>query len=206
MKKVKDNTIITIGRAYGSRGSQIGKKVADALKIPIYDKELLALEADESKIDIEYLSKFSDQKPGWLLRNAAFNPLTSERYESFEEALIKLQEKTLKHVAEQGPCIIIGKRADKYLREEYDVVSVFIHASLEKRIERVMERDGLSKSESIDKIRKMDKSRGGYYSSYKDGVWGYAENYKLCINSGDLGVDGSAEMVIRYLELTGRIS
>ena len=205
MKKVKENTIITIGRAYGSRGSQIGKKVADALKIPIYDSELLALEADESKLDIEFLSRFSDKKPGGFLRVAAFNPLTAERYDSFEEVLIKLQQKTLKHVAEQSPCVIIGKRADKYLRDEYDVVSVFIHASLEKRIERVMERDGLSESESIGKIRKMDKLRGGYYSSYKDGAWGYAANYKLCLNSGDLGVDGSAEMIVQYLELTGRI-
>ena len=204
MGKVKENTVITIGRAYGSRGSQIGKIVAEKLGIPFYDKELLELEAGESKLDMKLLSKYSDGKPGSFLRIAAFNPLTTERYDSFEETLIKLQKKTLKHVADQGSCVIIGRRADKYLRDEYDVVSVFIHASMEKRIERVIERDGLSEKDSIDKIRKMDKLRGGYYGSYKDGEWGYASNYKLCINSGDLGVEQSAEMIVQYLESTGR--
>jgi cytidylate kinase len=76
---------------------------------------------------------------------------------------------------------------------------------MEKRIERVKERDGLSEKDSVDKINKLDNSRGNYYSSFKDGSWGHAVNYKLCLNSGDLGVDNSAEMIIQYLERTGRL-
>lgn len=198
--------VITIGRTFGSGGREIGKKVAAELKIPFYDKELLEVAAKESggAFFPEYLSRFDEKNVSGFLLSMALNPYYVNEM-PVEMMILEMQMRALEAVASQGPCVIVGRRADRILRHEFDTMSVFISASMEKRIARVSARDGLSEKESEKKIIKADKSRRAFYNSDGQDGWGEAANYNLCIDSGDLGVDNSAAMILHYLELKGKI-
>lgn len=200
------NTVITIGRTFGSGAREIGKKVAEALGIPFYDKELLEVAAKESggEFYAEYLEFFDEKRAIGFLYSASFNPYVGEGI-PLDIAIQSALEKAVKDAANQGSCVIIGRRADKILRDNFDILSVFVSASMEKRIDRVSKRDGLSEKDSKKKILRADRSRRAFYNSYGDGDWGEAANYDLCINSGRLGVDNSAAMILQYLKLEGKL-
>lgn len=207
MYKCKDNTIITIGRTFGSGGREIGRKVADELGIPFYDKELLEIEAKEGNICHEYLERFDERKPTSFLYSMAFSPYygINDGYDTLGAIAQNIQMHAIKTVAEQGSCVIIGRRADQILRGRNGTLNVFISAPLEKRIRRVSKRDGISEKESKKNIMRADRIRRAFYNFYGDGNWGEAENYHLCINSGDLDAANAASMIIYYLKLKDRI-
>lgn len=197
MYKFRNHFVIVIGRSFGSGAREIGGKLADELGIPFYDKELLAVEAENGRFNIKELNWY-DEKP--------ITPNSYTIYANPHEFMVKgIQENAIKKVAGEGSCVIVGRRADKILRGIHEILSVFISAPLEKRIERVSKRDGLSEKDSKKKIKNADRKRRYYYNAYDEGDWGEAGNYDLCIDSGDLGVDNSAAMILEYLELKGNI-
>lgn len=205
MYRCKDNVIITIGRSFGSGGKEIGRKVAEQLEIPFYDKKLLEIEAKESggAFFVENLSEYDEKPASGFLASMAFDPYGDKG--SLDAAIQSIQTKAINAVAAQGSCIIVGRRADKVLSSSYDILSIFVSASMEKRIARVSAREGLPEKESKKKIIKMDKIRKSYYNSWGEGDWGEASNYNLCIDSGDLGIDNSAALILEYLKLKGRL-
>lgn len=208
MYRANGKTIITIGRAYGSRGEEIGKKVAAELGIPFYDRELLAIEEREcgGELFIDDLVVFDEKKTGYFYYMYALNPYRSGADKPSLDIVAEIvQEKAIKNVADQCSCVIVGRRADKILRDSYDVLSVFVSALLEKRIGWVSEREGVSEKDSKFIIKKTDRSRSAFYNAHGEGEWGCADNYNMCIDSGDLGIDNSAAMILQYLELSGKI-
>lgn len=206
MYKCKDHIIITIGRTFGSGGREIGKKVAEELRIPFYDKELLEVAAKESGgvFFVENLSQYDEKKVSGFLYSMALNPYSGSST-PLDVMVQEVQIRALEIVAGKGPCVIVGRQADKILRHQYDILSVFISASMEKRIARVAKRDALPEKDSKKAILKADKTRRAFYNSYGDGDWGEASNYNLCIDSGDLGVDHSVALILEYLKLKGKI-
>jgi len=212
MSKCKGNVVITIGRSFGSGGREVGKKVAADLGIPYYDKELLEIAAREAGGYAGYLESYDEKRPNGFLYSMALNPYTSEAEPYTGEGmpldmvLQDIQTKAVKAVADQGSCVIIGRRADKILRHDYDVLSVFITASTEKRIARAAQRNGLSEKESKKAVHKADKTRRSYYNAYGEGDWGEAANYNLCIDSGSLGIDNAAALILEYLKLNGKLA
>ena len=202
--KCRSDVIVTIGRTFGSGGSEIGKKVAEKLEIPFYDKELLEIQARQSTTNLEKLEKYDEKRASGFLYSMAFNPYTGDAM-PLDMVLQDIQTRAIEAVAAHGSCVIIGRRANKILRPNYDTLDVFVSAPIEKRIARISEKDGLSEKESRDKIQKMDRTRRAYFNSYGDGDWGEAANYHLCIDSGDLGIDNAVEMILYYLKLKGRL-
>lgn len=205
MLKCKDKVIITISRAFGSGGREIGKKVAEELAIPFYDKELLEVQAKDGRYSIGDLNRFDEKEAGSVFYSVAFNPYMHYGTSTIEKIILDIQENAIKTIAEQGSCVIIGRRADKILRSEYDILSVFVSAPLDKRIARVSDRMKLYEKDSKRKIKEADRERRAFYNAHGEGEWGEAESYNLCIDSGSLGVKGSAAMIIKYLELKEKI-
>jgi len=210
MSKCKDHVIITIGRSFGSGGREIGRKVAAELEIPFFDKKLLEAAVKESGgVSIEYLESFDEERPSRLLYSMALDPYKKMAYTGevipLEMALQEIQAKAVQAVADQGSCVIIGRRANKVLRQDYDILSVFISASMEDRIARVSQRDGLSEKDSKKAIQKADKTRQSYYNAYGEGDWGEAASYNLCIDSGKIGSDNAVALILHYLKISGKL-
>lgn len=196
-------TFITIGRQFGSGGREIGKKVAEALGFPYYDKELLAVAAEESGLSHQFLESY-DEKPTnsffYSLVMGQQNLLTGAQGVTVEQLAARAQREAVQSVANKGSCVIVGRCADYLLRDRPGLVRVFICADWDKRIERVCRRDGLSPKEAEDKLRRMDRTRASYYGFHTDLKWGAAETYDLCINSSKKGVDAAVSLILEFVK------
>ena len=204
-------TIITIGRQYGSAGHQIGKALADELGIPYYDKELLERAAKDSGM-CEELFENHDEKPTNSFLYSLVMDTYSFGYAASSLADMPLNQKVflaqfdaIKKIADEGPCILVGRCAD-YALESYDnVVNVFIHADLDARIRRIARIYNLTDAKAKDMIIKTDKKRASYYNYYTNKKWSDSESYELCLSSSELGIEGTAKAIEQYVMLKEQI-
>lgn len=200
------NTVITIGRQYGSGGREIGKKIADLLGISYYDDELISLAAKNSGINSETLSDVDEKATNSLLYTLAmggslFGGNAALAYEMpINDKLYLAQSDIIKELAQKEPCVIIGRCADYVLKEYPSTINIFIYADLEKRAVRVAKNRNIPEAKAKDIIIKTDKQRANYYNYYTSQKWGRIENYDLCIDSGRLSLDKAAEAVVAYVE------
>ena len=196
-----ENLYVTIGRQFGSGGREIGKKVAQGLGVPYYDKELLAVAAKESGLSHEFLKSYDEKPTNSFLYSLVMgqqNLLTGVQGSTVEQLAAKAQREAVLSVADKGSCVLVGRCADYILRDRPGLVRVFICADWDKRVERVCARDEVSAKEAEERLRRMDKTRASYYSFHTDRKWGAAESYDLCVNSSLRGTDTAAELILRF--------
>ena len=199
-------TIITIGREFGSAGHIIGEALANRLKIPYYDKELLKRAAKESGMCTELFENHDERPTSSFLYNLvmdtySFGYSTSTYVDMpISHKVFLAQFDAIKKVASEGPCVIVGRCADYALADFKNCLHIFIHAELEDRIKRVMERYDLSYDKAKDMIQKKDKQRANYYNYFSSKKWGMSESYHLSVDSSVLGVDGTVELIIQFIE------
>ncbi len=203
----KTNTIITIGRQYGSAGREIGYKVADELGIKLYDKEMLDRAAKESGICQE-LFETHDEKPTNSFLYSLVMDTYSLEYTSGSYTDMPINHKVflaqfdaIKKIADEGPCILVGRCADYALEEYENVVRLFIYADLDVRISRIARIYDLTDAKAKDLILKTDKKRSSYYNYYSNKKWGAADSYDFCLNSSKLGIQGTADAIKMLVEL-----
>ena len=200
-----NNTIITIGRQYGSGGHDIGKQLAEELNVPFYDKALLERAAKDSGLCQEIFENH-DEKP----TNSFLYSLVMDTYSlgyttsSFSEMplnhkIFLAQFDAIKNIAKEGPCVIVGRCADYALAEFPNVVNVFLHADLQDRIVRIARRHDLTDAKAKDLIIKTDKRRASYYNYYTSKKWGEAAGYDLSLNTATLGIDGTIHMIREFV-------
>jgi cytidylate kinase len=197
---MSNDIIITIGRQYGSGGREIGKRLANELNIPFYDKELLSIAAKESGIAQE-LFESNDEKPN----NSFLYSLVMGNYGTTDlplnHKIFLAQFDAIRKVAEQGPCVIVGRCADYALEQNFNCVNVFIHADMKTKKDRVIEFYGVIADKAEEKINKTDKQRAKYYDFYTGKKWGSVDNYDLTLNSADIGIDNCVKIIKQYVEL-----
>ena len=120
--------------------------------------------------------------------------------DSLEQQVYLATFNTIRHLAEQGPCVIIGRCADYALADNPNLLSIFIHAPMDVRIARVAKRQNLTPEKARQLILKTDKRRANYYNYYTGMKWGRAENYHLALRTDCIGIDGAVETLIRFIE------
>ena len=200
------NTVITIGRQFGSAGREIGEKVAEHFGIKCYDKELLTRAAKESGFCEEMIQNHDEKPTNSFLYNLVMDTYSfGYNTSSFVDMPIShkvflAQFDTIKKIAQEESCVIVGRCADYALADRDNVVNLFIYGREEAKTQRIMERDNLSESKARDMIIKKDKQRQSYYNYYSSKKWGRADSYDLCINSSVLGVEGTVKLIIQYVE------
>ena len=203
----KTHTIITIGRQFGSGGREIGKRLADELGIEFYDKELLSRAAKDSKICKE-LFETHDEKPTSsflysLVMDTYSLGYTNSAYMDMpiNHKIFLAQFDTIKQLASEESCVIIGRCADYALAEVPNVVSVFITADEDVKIRTLMERHQISEAQARDVMIKTDKKRASYYNYYSSKRWGDSKSYDLCINSSKTGADGAIKVIREFARI-----
>ena len=200
-----NNTIITIASQYGSGGHDIGEKLAEELKIPFYDKELLERAAKDSGFCQEIFENY-DEKP----TNSFLYSLVMDTYSmghstaAFAEMplnhkIFLAQFNAIKDIAKEGPCVIVGRCADYALADFQNVVNVYLYADMQSRIARIARRHDVTDAKAKDLIQKTDKGRASYYNYYTNKKWGEATGYDLCLNTASLGIDGSIHMIREFV-------
>lgn len=177
--------IVTISREHGAGGAEIAKRLAKALGVPFYDKEVTSLIAAESGLAQEYVDKIET-------KDSALYSL----YLSTEanRTAVAAQQKVLEKIAKEGSCVIVGRAADHVLRD-YNPYRVFIYAPLEYRKGRIMHNYGDGEDEASENIEKADKRRAKFYESVSGKTWGNRENYDLMVDSS-AGIDRVVKQIL----------
>lgn len=204
------NKIITISRQYGSGGREIGEKLAGKLHIPFYDNEIISRAAKETGFAESAFENAEKKATNSLLYALAMGMNTYGTQDlgfthlSLDDQLYLAQSGVIRKVAEEGPCVIVGRCADYVLRDRLDVVNIFIWAELSTRKKRAVELYHLKGDKAEEEIIKMDKRRANYYNYHANEKWGRADHYHLSLRSDSIGIDSTVDCIIRYLEFEER--
>ena len=198
---MKGNLVITIGRQCGSGGKMIGQKIAEKLGVKCYDKELLTRAAKESGL-CEELFETHDEKPTSsflysLVMDTYSLGYTTSAYMDMpiNHKIFLAQFDTIKKLAKEESCVIVGRCADYALEERDNVLNVFIYADKKVRAERASKEYGLTAKNIEDAVNKIDKKRANYYNFYSGKKWGAAESYNICVDSGKFGIDKTVDII-----------
>lgn len=196
------NKIITISRQYGSGGREIGDKLAKRFGVPFYDHALIEMAAKESGFSEKY---FEDPEKN-ATNSFLYSIVRGMQYQyrnatpwSLEETVYTTQSDIIRKIAEEGPCVIIGRCADYILSDYDDVIKIFIHADMDFRIERAIKIDSIDPNQAREHVRKKDKRRMNYYNYHSDTKWGDALNYHLCLDSGLCGIDTAVDIIAKFI-------
>lgn len=193
--------IITIGRQFGSGGHEIGERLAENLNLPFYDNALIDIAVDYGNISSDELKNADEKRPGSLLYTIFENSNAKTGYHlPVQDAMYNLQSEVIRSLAEKESCIIVGRCAGYILKGRKDTISVFIHADMDYRIDRICSRQNCSRKDAINKIKKTDKNRSYYYNYYTDQKWGDIGSYDLSLNSSKLGIDGCVDILTKLLK------
>lgn len=196
------NTIITIGRQFGSGGHEIGELLAKKLGIPFYDRNLVKMAAEELHITEEQAELEDEKKLMSIVSNynlamGGYNDFmaNAEFYAPVVRDLYAVQSAIIKKLAQKGSCVIVGRCADYVLKDYPGCINVFICASKEDRKNRVMDKYHLSERKAAEKMKKIDRERKYYYETYSGKEWGSIQSHQILMNSSLLG----KEKIVEYL-------
>lgn len=200
------NTIITIGRQYGSGGAEIGEKLSKVYNIPFYNKDLLKIAARQSGICEDLFENYDEKPTTSFLYSLVMDPYAlGYDASSFE---IPLNQKihmalcdTIRAIADQGPCIIVGRCADYVLRDYENHLSVFIKAPMDFKSIRIHDYYNVPEEKIKETAINMDKQRAGYYNYYTSRKWGDVKNYSLTLDSSVYGIDGCIKMIETAIDI-----
>ena len=183
----KDKIIITISREYGSGGRYVGKILAENLKVPFYDKELITLTSKSSGLGKEYIEK-SDQK----LSSGKFEGNNDDRIFIAEEKIIKKLAKT--------SCVIVGRCADYILKDNKNTISIFLYSKDEDKVKRATKYYGLEEKTALKQFKKINNERARHYKYYTNRNWYDFDNYDIALNVDTLGVENTAKLIEEYIK------
>lgn len=208
---MEGKTIITIGRQFGSGGREAGRLIAKKLAIPCYDKELLEIAAQNSGISQKLFETADERATSSLLYTLSMDAYSMNSRAPagvhempMNDRLFLIQSDTIKKLAAESSCVIVGRCGNYVLRALPEATHVFLYAPLEARIERVARLYQLSSAEAKSLIQKTDKKRAGYYNYYSGTKWGQMENYHLFVDTSRLGVENAAELVLQFVALQSK--
>ncbi len=198
-----DDTIITISREYGSGGRIIGQKLAEELGIPFYDNELIKMAAEQTGMSEEFL-KHTEERANHGLR-FSLSYLGNLSYTMpLNDKVFIAQSQIIKDLADKGPCVIVGRCADYILKDYKHCINVFVHADIDYRLYRALKHYDFPKQKNDAKtkemILKVDKQRETYYNYYTDQAWGRADNYHISLDSSQLHIQGTVDVLKKYVE------
>lgn len=192
-------SVITIGRQYGSGGREIGRLLAEKYDIPFYDNELLKVASEHSGIAEEFFIE-NDEKPVNSLLYMLSTTYSQDTL-PFNHQLFLAQFEAIRRIAKEGPCVIVGRCADYALKDKKNVVNVFVHASMDARLDRAIKVYNIPAKKAEEYILRKDKQRAAYYNFYACRKWGAVDNYHLTIDSSYIPYEECAEMIAKLVEL-----
>ena len=189
--------IITVGREFGSGGHIIAAKLAEHFGIQLLDSNILAEVAKKSNASEEYLKKYDESA-----RNLFFSRTVNGFSNSPEEIIAQMQFDYIKQKADAGESfVVIGRCADYILRKNPALVRVFVLGDTEAKIKRTAEREGISEEKAKIRMEQADKRRKYFHNTHSENKWGDSRSYDITVNSSKLGLDSTAELLIKYIEL-----
>lgn len=202
--------IITITRQYGSGGHEIGKALAEKLGISFYDKELISIAAKESGVSPEIFKDVDEKATNSLLYSLSTglysygNNFSSVNDLPVNDRLYILQHKIIRELSDKENFVVVGRCADYVLRDNPNVIKVFIYADIDSRVKRAVARHDIDPARAKQAVLKADKRRANYYSFYSGKKWGQVDNYDICLNTTNLSIEQAVSVITDYLDIVNK--
>lgn len=199
--------VITINRELGSGGRTVGRKLAERLEVKYYDKALIDALTKEFGLTVDEIEKYKAQKKSWWnefnnyykRRTAASQPMEAEVVLT-TESMMETESRILHELAAHESCVVAGRSGFLVFREWPNHINIFIQASMENRISRLMRKQQVSRDEAVAIIENVDKGRETYIHKYADTSRYDTRNYNLVINMDNLTEDDAVDIIMCYLE------
>ena len=185
--------VITISREYGSGGRFIGKLVAEKLGVSFYDSEILTKASELTGISKVFLESYDETKESAFTYAQGLYAMDM----SIGQKVFLAQFEAIKRIADEESCVIVGRCADYVLKDNSNVVNVFICAPQEEKVNRAITYYGIEPNKAASVINKKNKKRKAYYNFYTDKDWGNPSSYDLCINSKN-GIETAVDAICAY--------
>ena len=213
------NFVITISRELGSGGRTVGRKLAEKLGVRYSDKELIHALMRKFNLTASGIEKLKGEKKNWLadviqlvapvpkvgmLIDGDSRYVQEYRPDLTPDDIFKAESQILREIDEHGPCVIAGRSGFFVLEERPDKIDVFITATLEHRIARVMRKQEVSREEAERIIKKVDKARDNYVRRFTGRSRYDVRNYDLVINMDGLSEDDAVDVILTYLHADGK--
>ena len=201
---MSNKNIITISREFGSGGRLIGRRLAEKLDVPYYDKELLDRIAEESGFSREMMEDAEKKAKNsflYSLMSAMGTGETGSESMSLNERFFLAHFDTIREIAEEGSCVIVGRCADYILRGMPEATNVFIYAEEADKIKRAVEEYGVPEDSVKKMMKDTDKARANYYAYHTGQKWGEPVNYHLSMDSGYIEIEDIVDIIIKYTQV-----
>ena len=204
-----EHCVISISREFGSGGLMVGELVAKRLGIPCYDREIVLKAAERSGLTPEFISQSEERAKSRF--HMAVSPVGLGETYTDRHALpdghrpFYAQADIIRELAEQGPCVIVGRCSDYILQDHANCLKIFIHADLYTRVQRCVEQYKIPAEDMERRIAGMDRDRANYYNYYTGNDWGDMRRYDLTIHSGSSGIEGAADLIEALVHLRGGV-
>ncbi|HJJ17259.1 MAG TPA: MATE family efflux transporter [Bacilli bacterium] len=185
--------VITISREYGSGGRYVGKLLAEDLGVKFYDKELISLISKKTGLSSNYVEE-NDQK----LASAKF-------VDNNDDKIFIAEERVIKNLAKKESCVIVGRCADFILKDNKNVVKVFLYSDEKSKENRVIKYYNVPSNKAHSLINKVNKERKKHYKYYTNQNWDDMNNYDLALNVDSIGIKNCVTLIENYIKSkTGR--
>ena len=204
--------VITINREVGSGGRTVGRKLSERLNVKYFDKAIVDGLTEKFGLSIERIEKIKSQKKSWwndinnyynTLVNSTSQPMEAE-VKLDNASMFETEKHILQEIATQTSCVIAGRTGFMIFREWPNHLNIFIQASMEHRVQRVMRRQNVSEKEAREIIAKLDASRETYIKKYEDTSRYDTRNYQLVISMDDLSEDDAVDVIMAYIDRTSK--
>ncbi|WP_138159820.1 AAA family ATPase [Peptoniphilus catoniae] len=195
-KKSDINIIFTIDGEHGSGASKIAEIIGKKLGIKVYDEDIIELKTLEAKIDPDKVTKDDS-----FLKGTVYD-LYRENYSYSQEDILEndasflAHSKTIRKLASDGPCVIVGKCGNYVLKDQFKTLDAFITAKADYRIKEIMKRDEVDEEKALSQIQKIDTRRSNHYKRYANGHWAESSEYDITINSAKFTYEEIADLLI----------
>ena len=184
--------VITISRQFGSLGRSIARELSQMLQIEYLDRDIVEETSRRMGLPVSVISEEEEAAKKSFF--GSMYPL-GVGLPNLKDEIFSVQENIIKDVAKKGPCIIVGRCADYILRENENLLSVYIYASYEQRLNNCISVLEMDEKTALRMIREVDAARENYHKTYIPGYKSPFDNRDLCINAGYFGVAGTAEVI-----------
>ena len=204
--------VITINREVGTGGRTIGRKLAEKLSVKYCDKAIVDGLTQKFGLNIQRIEEIKAQKKSWwndinnyynILVNSTSQPMEAE-VKIDNASMFETEKHILQEIATQTSCVIAGRTGFMIFREWPNHLNIFIQASMEHRVQRVMRRQNVSEKEAREIIAKLDASRETYIKKYEDTSRYDTRNYQLVISMDDLSEDDAVDVIMAYIDRTSK--
>ena len=206
-----ENFVITINRELGSGGRTVGRKLAEKLGVPYYDKALIETLQKEYDLSVEKIEKLKGAKHSWwddVVRildvgsggSNYYLPQNAEKADTLTtDEVFKTETLILQNLVAEKSCVVAGRSGFFIFRDHPNHLSIFIQASMPHRIQRLMRKQNMKEEEARKTIEKVDKMRENYVKKCTGTSRYDTRNYDLVISVDGKTEDEIVDVIMKFI-------